>query len=80
MKQTPQIILARDLADRIDPWPETSYVPEKDENNNNNNVALTFSENWFPVRPKPKGGFFTRLELAWGVFTGKYDALKWDNQ
>jgi hypothetical protein len=77
MKHPPQIILARDLADHIDPWPETSYVQEKDKNGN---VTLTFTETWFPVRPKSKGGFLTRLELAWGVFTGKYDALKWDNQ
>ena len=32
---------------------------------------------WIPARPV---GFFSwryRLSLAWGVFTGKLDALKW---
>jgi len=79
MKQAPQIILARDLADREFPWPLVKLAPKTDS------VGLTtftFSdqETWFPARPLSLGGFLTRVRLAWGVFTGRYDALRWDNQ
>lgn len=34
---------------------------------------------WVLARPLSCGGFFTRLELAWRVFTGQYDALAWSD-
>ena len=35
--------------------------------------------NWVAARPMQLRGFFLRrrLKLAWGVFTGRYDALRW---
>lgn len=49
---------------------------------------------WLAFREKPETGAYVmarplgfygiclrkRLKLSWGVFTGKYDALKWDEQ
>ncbi len=35
---------------------------------------------WVLCRPIPFYGFRQRLQLAWQVFTGKYDALKWHDQ
>lgn len=37
---------------------------------------------WIPVRPLPFYGLrlFHNLKIAWSVFTGKYDALKWEDQ
>lgn len=38
---------------------------------------------WTPLRPDAcpsERGFFTRLRLAWRVFTGQYDALRWHDQ
>jgi len=32
---------------------------------------------WVPARPIGYGGLKSRSKIAWGVFTGKYDALKW---
>ena len=34
---------------------------------------------WTQARPEPEPGFnlLWRLEMAWKVFTGKYDALVW---
>ena len=32
---------------------------------------------WVPARPLGLYSFHNRLRLALGVFTGKYDALKW---
>lgn len=32
---------------------------------------------WWSARPLNYAGLFRRLALAWGVFTGRYDALKW---
>lgn len=34
-----------------------------------------------PARPEPPpSGMFGRFRVAWGVFTGRYDALKWHRQ
>jgi hypothetical protein len=38
------------------------------------------SRSWMKARPEcPNGcfGIVHRIKLAWGVFTGKYDALLW---
>lgn len=35
---------------------------------------------WVAHRPIAWGPWWRRLTLAWGVFTGKYDALKWIEQ
>lgn len=35
---------------------------------------------WVLARPLAVGNLLTRLKLAIGVFTGKYDALKWYQQ
>lgn len=32
---------------------------------------------WVAARPMSMGWIGTRLNLAWKVFTGKYDALQW---
>ena len=40
-------------------------------------TTCNLNDKWVPCRP---GGFFSvwyRLKAAWGVFTGKYDALYW---
>ena len=33
--------------------------------------------NWVPARPLGYYSLTRRFRIAWGVFTGKYDALKW---
>ena len=41
--------------------------------------AQTAAGVWVPARPL---GFFSlrnRIKLAWGVFVGRYDAVKWPN-
>jgi hypothetical protein len=35
---------------------------------------------WQPARPLAYCSIFTRVKLAWMVFTGKADALSWPNQ
>jgi hypothetical protein len=36
---------------------------------------------WVAARPLSfYGGFFRRVKLAWKVFVGHYDALKWEGQ
>lgn len=35
---------------------------------------------WVPARSHGYYSFKTRIKLAWGVFTGKYDALRWPGQ
>lgn len=32
---------------------------------------------WIPARPLGFYSIWYRLELAWGVFIGRYDALEW---
>lgn len=40
------------------------------------------NDKWVRARPVGFQGifFFRRLKVAWKVFTGKYDALKWEGQ
>ena len=35
---------------------------------------------WVLARPLSNGSIFTRARLAWKVFTGECDALKWYHQ
>lgn len=34
--------------------------------------------NWYFARPLSRGGLLTRIRIAWLVFMGRYDALKWE--
>jgi hypothetical protein len=44
-------------------------------------VSVGFEDGkWFAARPQSLGSLLTRFRLAWGVFIGKYDALKWERQ
>ena len=48
--------------------------------------TLGLNGKWIPARPLPFSygialeGLRRRWELAWGVFTGRYDALDWENR
>lgn len=33
---------------------------------------------WIPARPYSACGVFSRIKQAYGVLTGKYDALDWE--
>lgn len=46
----------------------------------NQTTSQTPDGRWVPCRPYPHNafGFTWRWKLAWGVLTGKYDALKWE--
>ncbi len=68
MKQTPQVILADSLAKD---WPQRS-IPAASCNSMRAYCAL--------ARPLSIGGLLTRLRIAAKVFTGEYDALKWEQQ
>jgi hypothetical protein len=47
----------------------------------NRTVSTEIHGQYYAARPLPfYGGFFRRLKIAWGVFTGKYDALWWKEQ
>lgn len=38
---------------------------------------------WVPARPLNYGGLrkkLNQIKIAWGVLTGKYDALDWEDQ
>lgn len=65
MNQVPQVIIADRL---LDNW----TVCGKQELGRRDRCVL--------ARPMSRGGIMTRLRLAVGVFTGKYDALKWVGQ
>lgn len=38
---------------------------------------LTGEDIWVKARGLGPSGFINRVKLAWGVFTGRYDALVW---
>ena len=42
--------------------------------------VLIEGEKWIPARPESFEGLclIRRIKLAWGVFTGKNDVLKWE--
>ena len=43
-------------------------------------IQTQTADGWKMARPEGLWGLRSRLRLAWGVFTGKYDALKWHRQ
>jgi len=69
---TPQLITADSLAKND--WEQTEVYTEK------LSKADTKGRYWVLARPYSIGGIPKRIRLAWGVFTGKYDALKWIEQ
>lgn len=64
MKQTPQLIRADLLVH--------DCVKVK--------MTEAHGDAWVLARPLSCGGLFTRIGLAWKVFTGECDALKWYRQ
>lgn len=42
-----------------------------------NTTAVEIDGEWVPARPVGYNSLRLRLATAWGVFTGKYDAVKW---
>lgn len=42
-------------------------------------VQVQYGDEWLPARPHyPFLALGRRIRLAWGVFTGRYDALDWE--
>lgn len=68
MGPCPQVILADRLATG---WPSTELKAASTES------IRCF---WALARPMSMGGLGQRIRLAWGVFTGRYDALQWVQQ
>lgn len=65
----PTICISVDYADRIavsDGW----Y----------NDCQVEFGNQWVPARPQGWWSLSSRFKLAWAVFTGRYDALRWPGQ
>ena len=69
--KAPQLITADSL---LKEWPQAG-VRTKEMSR-----AKTSGKYWVLARPIALGGLVTRLRLAWGVLTGKYDALRWIEQ
>ncbi len=42
--------------------------------------ASSDGRTWHPARPKGMFSIKSRLQLAWEVFTGRADVLRWPNQ
>lgn len=44
-------------------------------------TSLENAKVWVPVRSENLYGMYLiqRIKVAWGVFTGRYDALDWNN-
>lgn len=42
-----------------------------------NDAQADTAQGWVPARPLGYPSFRNRVRLAWGVFTGRYDAFKW---
>jgi hypothetical protein len=42
-----------------------------------NNVSTEIDGKWLPSRPLGLDILAHRVKLAWQVFTGKYDAVRW---
>ena len=40
-------------------------------------VSTKIDGHYYPARPMGVDSLSNRFRLAWGIFTGKYDALKW---
>lgn len=68
MKQVPQVIVADSL---LKDWPTCEIKAASSES------KRTY---WALCRPMSMGTVFTRARIAWRVFKGEYDALKWVQQ
>lgn len=66
MKQVPQLIKADHL---------TQSHPQVKMR-----VREVYGDVWVLARPMSMGNILTRIKLAWLVFTGECDALKWYRQ
>ncbi|BDD79713.1 hypothetical protein [Burkholderia phage FLC9] len=55
------------------------FTPEQFEKNNWQTHTSIDNVHWVPARPMGWQGFclLKRLKIAWKVFKGEYDALKW---
>ena len=69
--KAPQLITADALAKG---WPQAEVKTTELSH------AKTSGRYYALARPLALGGLLTRLRLAWGVMTGKYDALRWIEQ
>jgi hypothetical protein len=61
------------------------YTAKQIQNHDTNqldevSLVVNARREWIPARPinYQFDGKWLRLKLAWGVLTGKYDALNWD--
>lgn len=45
-----------------------------------NDCQTQFGKQWVPARPEGLWSFSNRCKLAWLVFTGRCDALRWPGQ
>lgn len=43
-------------------------------------ARVNINGKWVQARPVPYYGMFRRFKLAWLVFTGECDAIKWEGQ
>lgn len=55
--------------------PNLWTLKELQQNVNNNQTHI--SGRWIPARPLGLDTLSNRFKLAWQVFAGKYDAVKW---
>lgn len=60
----PTLILADSLRNEPEYWPEAGLPDGR----------------WVVARPETCGPWWRRFKLAWMVFTGRYDALRWIDQ
>ncbi len=53
-------------------WNPKSFFAFADEHN-----RQTKGGNWVPARPLGRYSIVSRIKLAWNVFLGRYDAMRW---
>lgn len=53
------------------------HLHNRSDLNSDWDVAALIGDKWHPARPLGYPSLRNRFRLAWGVFTGRYDALKW---
>ena len=62
------------------PYPGLHHVEDLEKHDCLAEVAVDGNKRWVAARPLGWPSLKSRVCLAWGVFTGKYDALKWEQQ
>ena len=74
---TPQLINVEDLNND---WPKVEITKPIIFNpyTTNFNYIFKFKKVWVKARPLSYNSFWIRFKLAYLVFIGKYDALKWE--